>query len=389
MKIKCPKCKTNYSVDDATIPENGIVMKCSVCDSTFRVKRKTQKNTIVQELETEENITNKENDLLDDLFENEENSIEQTMDNSVNEDLSDLFDEEEEEVDVENLFVQNTVNSANNENEKTVNFNAVNLGDNSQTQTAAKAIEPDDFLKDLFADEEDSDDDLETQLNTKIKIDNEVDNVSSQNVQESFYLKKRNDETILGPYSQKEVDNLIEQGTISNDDFISSDGVSWSQIATNINSTISLETEVNDKNDFKLFEDDEESPIYEEKTRLSVENEEYDAINNSDSMPEFKEYTTTVTQKANVRVEHTFIPETKKQKESRKKGSKISEIVFSIFRIVIALGLLFSIGLGGWYAYKTFFKKKKTTEIFDKISESLSDNVSGTLSDVRDAFKKD
>ncbi len=400
MKIKCPKCKTNYSVEDASIPENGIVMKCSVCGSTFRVKRKTQKNTIIPELESE-TVENQTDDLLDDLFENDaanENSSEKNIDkeseNSQNtEDLSDLFDDDEddEEIDVENLFVKSTTNSID-ENEKTVNFNSANLNSNDSEKTKSASIEPDDFLKDLFSEDEDSEDDLETQLNAKIDLDKDDDFSTPQSSEDSFYLKKRNDDSILGPYSQSEVDNLIQNGTIATDDFISSDGVSWSQIATDNQSkpSISLETETQE-DDFKLFEDDEddEVPVFEEKTRLSIEDDEFNSINNSDSIPEFKEYTTTVTQKATVRVEHTFIPETQKEKLSRKKSSKISEIVFSIFRIVIALGLLFSVGFGGWYAYNNFFKKKKSTEIFDKISESLSDNVSGTLSDVRDSFRKD
>ena len=40
MKIKCPHCNTNYNVDDARIPEKGLLVKCSVCQNQYRIKKK-------------------------------------------------------------------------------------------------------------------------------------------------------------------------------------------------------------------------------------------------------------------------------------------------------------------------------------------------------------
>lgn len=40
MKIKCPHCNTNYNVDDSRIPEKGLLVKCSVCQNQYRIKKK-------------------------------------------------------------------------------------------------------------------------------------------------------------------------------------------------------------------------------------------------------------------------------------------------------------------------------------------------------------
>lgn len=40
MKIKCPHCNTNYNVEDSRIPEKGLLVKCSVCQNQYRIKKK-------------------------------------------------------------------------------------------------------------------------------------------------------------------------------------------------------------------------------------------------------------------------------------------------------------------------------------------------------------
>lgn len=42
MKIKCPHCNTNYNVDDSKISEKGLLVKCSVCQNQYRIKKKQE-----------------------------------------------------------------------------------------------------------------------------------------------------------------------------------------------------------------------------------------------------------------------------------------------------------------------------------------------------------
>gem|GEM_PF-880633 len=39
MKILCPACSRQYTIDDKTIPDKGVLVKCSVCGAEFRAKR--------------------------------------------------------------------------------------------------------------------------------------------------------------------------------------------------------------------------------------------------------------------------------------------------------------------------------------------------------------
>lgn len=39
MKITCPHCKTVYKIDDSKITEKGLLVKCSVCQTKYRVKK--------------------------------------------------------------------------------------------------------------------------------------------------------------------------------------------------------------------------------------------------------------------------------------------------------------------------------------------------------------
>ncbi len=42
MKITCPHCSTNYNIDDSRIPEKGLLVKCSVCENQYRIKKKSE-----------------------------------------------------------------------------------------------------------------------------------------------------------------------------------------------------------------------------------------------------------------------------------------------------------------------------------------------------------
>jgi len=41
MDVGCPKCQTEYELDDARVPEDGVTVKCTTCNHVFRVKKKS------------------------------------------------------------------------------------------------------------------------------------------------------------------------------------------------------------------------------------------------------------------------------------------------------------------------------------------------------------
>lgn len=41
MDVGCPKCQTEYELDDARVPEDGVTVKCTTCGHVFRVKKKS------------------------------------------------------------------------------------------------------------------------------------------------------------------------------------------------------------------------------------------------------------------------------------------------------------------------------------------------------------
>lgn len=40
MDVSCPKCQTEYELDDSRVTEEGVTVKCTTCSHVFRVKRK-------------------------------------------------------------------------------------------------------------------------------------------------------------------------------------------------------------------------------------------------------------------------------------------------------------------------------------------------------------
>lgn len=41
MDVGCPKCQTEYELDDTRVPEDGVTVKCTTCGHVFRVKKKS------------------------------------------------------------------------------------------------------------------------------------------------------------------------------------------------------------------------------------------------------------------------------------------------------------------------------------------------------------
>jgi predicted Zn finger-like uncharacterized protein len=51
MDVGCPKCQTEYDLDDARVPDDGVTVKCTSCKHVFRVKRKSLVVTLPVKLE--------------------------------------------------------------------------------------------------------------------------------------------------------------------------------------------------------------------------------------------------------------------------------------------------------------------------------------------------
>lgn len=59
MKIKCPHCSTAYNIDDSKISAKGLLVKCSVCNNQYRVKKKaeeTEDDDIVGKIHSQMNV---------------------------------------------------------------------------------------------------------------------------------------------------------------------------------------------------------------------------------------------------------------------------------------------------------------------------------------------
>ncbi len=80
MKIFCPACSRQYTIDDAKIPSKGLLVKCSVCGAEFRARKEPEGSPVAasaassrpQELLEREPVAEKKetirNDALDDLL---------------------------------------------------------------------------------------------------------------------------------------------------------------------------------------------------------------------------------------------------------------------------------------------------------------------------------
>ncbi|MBE2247903.1 MAG: zinc-ribbon domain-containing protein, partial [Myxococcus sp.] len=41
MDVRCPRCQSEYELDDGRVTDDGVTVKCSECQHVFRVKRKS------------------------------------------------------------------------------------------------------------------------------------------------------------------------------------------------------------------------------------------------------------------------------------------------------------------------------------------------------------
>lgn len=287
MKIKCPHCNTAYNIDDSKISEKGLLVKCSVCNNQYRVKKKEEEpeeDDIVGKIHSQMNVESGQMadpidpaDADDSLFAKDESD-------------GGLFDDEEEEnvapEQKENPDFDPLENDDDGE-ENTVNFKiGESSNSDSEPQEEEKKQEPEsdsdqlDFANDryeaddlfddtpnenierndavdLFGDIAEEDDDQNDDAFSLFKdnpigadvrdalVPEDMDQSSAEksdeflndlfsNAQSSqklggVYFRKKDTGEVIGPFEESEIESLMESGVVSVDDDISSDGVTWNE----------------------------------------------------------------------------------------------------------------------------------------------------------------
>ena len=384
MKIVCSQCGTNYQIDDARIPEKGLMVKCSVCQNKFRVFKNEEGETAKNEPEEQkvdiasfhEQITdnathstlksvpidkkaeNSEMNMSNDRFDSDEDLFaddpsDKPAKNQPEKPASDaLFEEDpaqnDKDADFDDLFADAPSSSP---KPQTGKNDADNLfGDDSEDELfgdfsvnkSQKKDDSDDFLKELFE-------------------ENPIPKSSAQTI----FFRNRKTGKVIGPVEESQVDQLMINGEISEDDDISYDGVNWnSDSGENV-----------DFEDVKM-DDNFGTVLFEEGTM--IHKDEGEEINIDDSMEGNS-------------VDHVYIPEefsengAKPKKKVKKGRGRANAVLFYAGTIVATVAILAIIGGGAYYFYT---KRNNSADILDNISEQIAVNT-GTLADVREALDKD
>lgn len=363
MKIVCSKCGTNYQIDDARIPEKGLLVKCSVCQNKFRVFKNEEGETAKNEPEEPKvDIASFHEEISDHVTHSDHDgvSIDKKSGNSEMNMSNDRFDSDED------LFADDS-----SKNEGTSDFDDLF----ADAPASPQAQSPKNNTDDLFGD--DNDDDLFGDISAdKPKKSNDADdflkelfeeNPVQQNVSQKIFFRNRKTGKVIGPVDESQVDQLMINGEISEDDDISYDGVNWNGDSGN-------SAESTDFEDVKM-DDNFGTVLFEEGTMIHKDEEE---INIDDPAEENK-------------VDHVYIPEefseggAKPSKKVKKRHGRGNGILFYVGTIVATAAILAIIGGGAYYFYT---KRNNSADILDNISEQIAVNT-GTLADVREALDKD
>lgn len=434
MKIKCPHCSTNYSVDDSKISEKGLLVKCSVCQNQYRIKKKQEDlpdDDIVgqtlnmmstksdnTEKQSSENIKEKPalKDPPSDSTDYDSGLFSQTPpsdNNKTSFNESDFSNDDDGEENTLNLKLKKA--SAENSVKTDGNLNnADKLGNDlgkldkefeedslfgdipskrdydNNTNNAADALfkddftlsdekdssglfkekaQPDDFLKELFQDSDDT----------------------TEDHQNGIYFRNRKSGKITGPIEESKLEKLMSEGIISENDDVSFDGMTWEP-------GHSATTPKEDKNDdfsFGLSIDDNESEAFE---TLNFDKGSYISKPEvfTEAISEFEDASFNSAD-SHEPVDHVFIPDEltisgmdkneNVKSGSIKKGAGTGNTIS--FYAILGISTIIILGLigGGVFYYLKFIKGNKG-DILDNISESIAVNT-GTLIDVREALNKD
>ncbi len=317
MKIKCPHCNTAYNIDDSKISAKGLLVKCSVCNNQYRVKKKAEEpeepeeDDIVGKIHSQMNVQSEQA-----VKENLPNDNE-LMDEGSDPD-EDLFADDDSPVEDPGQKESSDYDPLENDDdgeENTVNFK-IGSGDSAEEapppEEKIQESDPDDSPKmdlsndryesddlfddspvenierneasDLFGDDDDdfSQDDDQVSLfkDNPLTADNKDDLISDEIRSDSgekpaekpdaflddlfnkaepaekaggVYFRKKDTGEVLGPYEESEIESLMENGVISPDDDISDDGLTWNDEEPKSGSSLSMDSGY----DFSLEGDDD------------------------------------------------------------------------------------------------------------------------------------
>ena len=420
MKIKCPHCNTAYNIDDSKISDKGLLVKCSVCNNQYRVRKKAEEpeeDDIVGKVHSQMNV---ESDQADDSLFAKDESDGGLFDDDEEENITPEqkekpdFDPLENDDDGEENTVNFKIGEDSNSNSDQLDFaNDRYEADDLFDDTPNENIERNDAM-DLFDDIGEEDDEHENDSLSLFK-DNPIgadvrdalapedtDQSSSESPDEFLndlfsnaqpsqklggtYFRKKDTGEVIGPFEESEIESLMESGVISVDDDISSDGVTWND-ETSAKKDDGNSITMGSGYDFSL-EDEEDNSFSE--TGIS------DTGIFKDAIGEF-EGTSMDTQlggQSSDSVDHVFIPEDLSDGEHEKTGGvkkykkKKGNGAFSFYAVLV-LSTVIVVGLlGGGYYYYVNYIQTDQGDVLDNISESIAVNT-GTLSDVRESLNKD
>ena len=414
MKIVCPKCNTNYQIDDSKVPaKKGLQVKCSVCQNKFRVFKEESGESDAPKENSENEITHGVTDEMasqaqevnmasyhDEIADNAgysdskgisfdkksgNSDINIGNDRFDNDSLFDdgLSDSANSDSDIDSLFSDNAGSKAGKSN------SADALFDDLPNETASNSSKKKSDIDSLFDDE---DDDLFSDISDdKPKSKSEAaddflkdlfgEKPAAKN-NRNVYFRNKTTGKIIGPVDEAQVDDLMINGEITEDDDISYDGVNWNSGENNANAASSNSANASDGN-LKASDEDKlgesfDSFIFEEGT----------AIHGEASLSE------DIDENLDSNVDHVYIPDDynetssdqdKKLKKGKKKNRKNSSLFFYVGISVATLAVL-AIIIGS--AYYFYVKRNNSADVLDNISEQIAVNT-GTLADVRDALDKD
>ena len=425
MKIVCSNCGTNYQIDDARIPEKGLLVKCSVCQNKFRVFKENDPedsaaNDVFEENKSEAKKgmdslfdsvpvnNNKAADDLDDILggntpesnaEPEKSDVEMA---SYHEEISDhavqsdskgvSFGQKTEEKDMnlsndrfdsdddEDLFADDFSDGASDSKKAAGGNDFDDLF--SDVKAAPKDQKPQNAAENLFSD--DASDDLFSDLDEGKKKGGESDDFlqelfgeaqpQQQSGSQTIFFRNRRTGKVIGPVDESQVDQLMINGEISEDDDISYDGINWSGDSGS-------SSEKSDFEDVKM-DDNFGTVLFEEGTMIHKEDSEAEEEINLDDAPDEES-----------KVDHVYIPEEfsetgvkpSKQRKGGKGRGRANSVLFYVGTTVATIAILAIIGGGAYYFY---MKRNNSADILDNISEQIAVNT-GTLADVREALDKD
>lgn len=484
MKIKCPHCNTNYNVDDSRISEKGLLVKCSVCQNQYRIKKKQDElpdddivgqtlsmmDTVTPDVKKQESVTpsvktpgntqpsefsdDDDSDLFDNMpkqainkpdaavkikpaetkpsfkksdFENDDDGEENTLNFKIKSTQEENASQNKPENTGGSPQNQGIPVNAKDKQPEKFGISSERLDDSSLFEKApaptstpkkdaasADALFRNDFE---FPDDDESDDmglfkespfakkeaakkiekaEVEKPESKKIQPDDflkdlfrDTDDHNNQNAQ-GLYFRNKITGKITGPLNETELEKLMTEGVISEDDDVSSDGQNWESSENSLQPK-----EPAKKSPYGLSMDDDEGEAFE-----SINFQKEPAVSGTgvfkDAQPEFEDASFTNAE-IKAPVDHVFIPDEfsspqkenagQSKKKSTKKGAGTGRSF--AFYAILTISTVIVIGLigGGVYYYMNFIKGNKG-DILDNISESIAVNT-GTLVDVKEALNKD